>query len=144
MRWFPILLLCVAGTGFLAFGVWHAIDVRAPLAALGIRIEGEIAGTHLRAYLGGLLASVGLFLLACAAHPPFRRAALWLVLLGYGGIAVTRALGIILGGPYAPVFFALLLLELGTAFLALLALALVRDDGMAVAAPVPVPRPPRK
>lgn len=127
MRWLPILLLSFTGLTFLVFGAWYAFDVRAPLAMLGIHIDGEIASTHLRTYLGGLQIGLGLYLLGAAAYPPFRRGALWLVFLCHGCMGLTRMLGVILGGPYAPVFFALLVWELGLAFLALLALALTRE-----------------
>ncbi|MFC4727744.1 DUF4345 family protein [Coralloluteibacterium thermophilus] len=123
----PLLLLSITGASFLAYGLWYAFDLHGALSAVGIHVEGEIATTHLRTYLAGLQIALGVFLLACALLGSFRRPGLWLVLATHGGMALTRVLGIILDGPYAPVFFALLVWEVGVAFLALLALALVRD-----------------
>ena len=114
-------VLGLAGLGFLGFGV--AI-VLAPAAVLGgVGITGSAAGlVELRAFYGGLELGLGGFLLACARRPDWRRAGLWLVALGNGGIAAARLLGIAQSGEFTPFFAGALAWELGFTLAAILAL----------------------
>lgn len=122
MNTFRIILLTLAGFGFLGFGLWFLIDPLAPLAATGITVSGAPAPTELRAFYGGLEVGLGLLLLAAARCPSHRRAGLWLVLASNGGIGLARLLGVAIDGTWVPFFTVAILWEAGFATLAALAL----------------------
>jgi hypothetical protein len=119
MESYRVLVLVLAGLGFLGFGLWFLVDPVVPLAAIGIRAEGPAAATEFRAFYGGLELGLGALLLAAAARPAWRRPGLWLVLAANGGIALGRLLGIALDGVWVPFFAYALAWELGFAALAL-------------------------
>ena len=126
MKTFGIVVLVLAGLGFLGFGLAISFDPGGVLAAVGI--SGSPAGeVELRAFYGGLELGLGAFLLACAARPAWRAPGLWLVLLGNGGIAALRLVGIAQSGEFTSFFAYALAWELG--FSAAAALALARGAG---------------
>jgi len=122
MKTFPIVLLVLAGLGFLGFGVWLIIDPVSGLTTVGIAALNPAGQIELRALYGGLELGLGVFFLLCAARPDWRRPGLWAVLLGNGGIGLTRLLGIALSGVFTPFFAVALVWELGFAGLAAWAL----------------------
>lgn len=122
MERFATTVLGLAGLGFLGFGV--AI-VAAPATVLSpVGVSATAAGwVELRAFYGGLELGLGAALLACAARAAWRRPGLWLVVLGNGGIALARILGIVATGEFTPFFAWALAWELGFTLAAALALA---------------------
>ena len=122
MKTLSVWLLVLAGLGFLAFGLWLAVDPIGGLAAVGIAAVNAAGQIELRAFYGGLEIGLGIFLLLCAARPDWRRPGLWSVLLGNGGIGLARLLAIAASGVFTPFFAYALVWELGFAGLAGLAL----------------------
>ena len=127
MRPFTVLVLVLAGLSFLGFGVGLWL-YPGTLAKVGIVAD---AGgvVELRAFYGGLETGLGLFLLACAACAPWRRAGLWLVLLANAFTGLGRAAALLAGGEYQPFFGYALAWEGGFALLAAIALLAGRDRG---------------
>jgi hypothetical protein len=118
MKTFPILLLTLAGVGFLGFGVCLIVDPAGGLATVGIAALNPAGLIELRALYGGLELGLGVFLLLCVARPDWRRPGLWAVLLGNGGIGLTRLAGVALSGVFTPFLAVALVWELGFAALA--------------------------
>ena len=111
-------VLTLAGLGFFGFGLWLVIDPVGGLAGVDIAGTSPAGVIELRAFYGGLELGLGAFLLACARLPAWRRAGLWLVLLGNGGIGLTRLIAIAVTGVFTPFFAAALVWELGFVILA--------------------------
>ena len=126
MNTFRILVLALAGLGFLGFGLWFLVDPIGPLAAIGITATGAPAATEFRAFYGGLEVGLGALMLVAAAKPQWRIPGLWLVLATNGGIAAGRLLGIAIDGVWVPFFTYALVWEVGFALLAAVA---VRQTG---------------
>ena len=121
MERFRIVLLSLAGLGFLGFGLAIVAAPEAVLAPVGI--SGTTAGLiELRAFYGGLELGLAAFLFACAARPAWREPGLWSVALVNGGIAAARLLGIGLTGEFTGFFAGALVWEIGFTVAALLAL----------------------
>lgn len=123
MKNFSIVLLALAGLGFLAFGGWLVVDPAGGLATVGIAATAPAGLIELRAFYGGLELGLGAFLLACAANPGWRRPGLWLTALGNGGIGLARIAGILATGVFTPFFAYALVWELGFTVLAASCLA---------------------
>ena len=123
MKIFPIVLLTLAGLGFLGFGTWLLIDPAGGLATVGIAAQSPAGLIELRALYGGLELGLGCFLLLCANWPEWRRPGLWAVVLGNGGIGLTRLAAIALSGVFTAFFAVALAWELGFTSLALWALS---------------------
>jgi hypothetical protein len=126
MNTFRILVLALAGLGFLGFGLWFLVDPIGPLAAIGITATGAPAATEFRGFYGGLEVGLGALMLVAAAKPQWRIPGLWLVLATNGGIAAGRLLGIAIDGVWVPFFTYALVWEVGFALLAAVA---VRQTG---------------
>ena len=121
MERFRIILLALAGLGFLGFGLAIVAAPEAVLAPVGI--SGTAAGlVELRAFYGGLELGLAAFLFACAAKPAWRVPGLWSVALINGGIAAARLLGIGLSGEFTGFFAGALVWEIGFTVAAILAL----------------------
>src|SRR5436190_13066312 len=123
MKTFAIGLLALAGIGFLGFGLCLIVDPAGGLVTVGIVASNPAGLIELRALYGGLELGLGVFFLLCAARPDWRRPGLWAVLLGNGGIGLTRLAGIALGGVFTPFLVVALVWELGFAGLAAWALS---------------------
>lgn len=122
MKTLTIALLVQVGLGFLGFGAWLLFDAEAGLARVGIAALDRAGLIELRALYGGLELGLGVFFLLCGARPNWRRPGLWAVLLGVGGIGLTRLTGIALSGVFTSFLAVALAWELGSAALAALAL----------------------
>ena len=122
MNAFRIVVLALAGLGFLGFGLWFLVDPIGPLAAIGITATGAPAPTEFRAFYGGLEVGLGALMLVAAAKPDWRTAGLWLVIATNGGIAAGRLIGVAIDGVWVPFFTYALVWEVGFALLAALAL----------------------
>ncbi len=123
MKNFAIVVLVLAGLGFLGFGLWLVVDPAGGLATVDIAATSPAGLIELRGFYGGLELGLGVFFLMCAARAPWRRAGLWLVALGNGGIGLTRVVGIATTGVFTPFFGYALVWELGFAVLAAICLA---------------------
>jgi len=126
MKTFQIALLILAGAGFLGFGGWLVVDPAGGLAIVGVAAVNGAGLIELRAFYGGLELGLGIFLLLCARRPGWRRPGLWVVLLGNGGIGLTRLTGIALSGVFTPFLGVALVWELG--FMGLATWVLSRQD----------------
>ena len=129
METYRATVLALAGLGFLGFGAWFLVDPIAPLAMIGITVEGAPAATELRAFYGGLEVGLAALLLYAAVKPPWRTAGLWLVLAANAGIAAGRLLGVAIDGVWVPFFTYALVWELGFVVLAAAGLVGGRRDG---------------
>ena len=113
MERFRILVLVLAGLGFLGFGAWFIVDPIGPLAAIGIGVSGDPAAIY-----GGVQVAIALLMLVAATKPAWRDAGLWLVLAVNAGIAAARLLGVAIDGVWVPFFTYALIWELGFSALA--------------------------
>lgn len=121
MKTFAIIVLVLAGVGFLGFG---AVILVHPAEVLGmVGISGTPAGlVELRAFYGGLELGLGAFLIACARKPDWRIAGLWSVALINGGIGLARLVGIGMSGEFTGFFAGALVWEFGFALAAIVAI----------------------
>lgn len=111
------IVLVLVGLGFLGFGGWLALSPQTALEPLGI--HATAAGwIELRAFYGGLELGLAVFLFMAALRPDWRRAGLWVALLGNAGIGLTRLASLALGGEFTTYFGYALAWELGFAALA--------------------------
>ncbi|MEM6573475.1 MAG: DUF4345 family protein [Pseudomonadota bacterium] len=93
---FNILLIALAGIGFLVFGAWILATPLEALARFGIILAPEpVHRIEIRAFYGGLEIGLGLLLLKFAFDRSYRRAGLWLVFASYGALAGGRIVGIV-------------------------------------------------
>lgn len=118
-----MIVLLLAGLGFLGFGLWLLFDPVGGLARVGIaaaRAEGVI---ELRAFYGGMEVGLGLFLIACALRADWQQAGLWLVLLANAGTGLARVAGMAGSGVSSSFLIGALVWEFGFALLAGVALA---------------------
>ncbi len=122
MRIFSVILLVLSGLSFFGFGVAFLIAPRETLALAGVATSGAIAATELRAFYGGVEVALGALILYCAWRPERRRDGLWLTLICYGAIGLTRIFGMVVDGSDS--FFLRFAAATEIGFLVLSALAL--------------------
>ena len=96
-----MIVLLLAGIGFLGFGLWLLLDPVGGLAKVGIAGTTPTGQIELRAFYGGMEIGLGAFLIACSMRPEWQVPGLWLVLLANGGTALARLLGIGLVGAFS-------------------------------------------
>lgn len=123
MKTYSRVILGLAGLGFLGFGAWLAISPQTALEPLGIRAT-PAGWIELRAFYGGLELGLAAFLFMAAGREDWRRAGLWVALLGNAGIGLTRVASLAAGGEFTTYFGYALAWELGFTALAGLGLAL--------------------
>ena len=122
MRVLGMVVLVLSGLSLAGFGLAFLVEPLGTLAAAGIRLEGAVAATELRAFYGGLEVALGLLVLACAARPARRRDGLWLTLAIFAGIGVARVVAMLASGADTPFFRFAAATELALAVLAAIAL----------------------
>lgn len=122
MKLFPVIVLVLAGIGFLGFGLWLLLDPVGGLSKVDIAASSKVGEIELRAFYGGMEIGLGAFLIACAMRPDWQVAGLWLVLAANGGTAFARLIGIGLSGTFTTYLAWALVWELGFTTLAALAL----------------------
>ena len=122
MRIFSVILLVLSGLSFFGFGVAFLISPRETLAMAGVATSGAIAATELRAFYGGIEVARGALILYCALRPQRRRDGLWLTLICYGAIGITRLFGMVVDGSDSFFLRFAAATEFGFALLSILAL----------------------
>lgn len=127
MRAFNLIVLWLGGLGFLAFGAAFLLSPLPTMLMSGIALEGPLAATELMAFYGGLELALGSLILACALQPARRRDGLWLMLVVYAGIGLSRLAGMLAHGTDTSFLRIALALELGLALLAAIGLRGTRD-----------------
>lgn len=107
----------------LAFGGFGILLLIAPqvLGTVGVEIARPAGAAELRAFYGGLELGIAAFFFLALARPAWHRAALNLQVLGLGGVAIARAIGVLLGGGEGLIYL-LLAAEAGGALVGMLAL----------------------
>ena len=68
MKNFAIVVLVLAGLGFLGFGLWLVVDPAGGLATVDIAATSPAGLIELRGFYGGLELGLGVFFLMCAAR----------------------------------------------------------------------------
>jgi hypothetical protein len=122
MQVFARVVLWISGLGMLGFGLaflWAPLET---MAAAGLRLDGALAATELRAFYGGLEVALGLLILACALRRDRVRDGLILALAIYAGIGLARLGGMLVSGADTPFLRFALATELGLALAATIAL----------------------
>ncbi len=121
------LLLWLSGLSFLGFGIAFLFDPVGTLLLAGVATEGAIAATELRAFYGGVEVALGALLLFCATRATRWRDGLWLTLICYGAIGVTRVAGMAMDGSDSFFLRFAASTEIGFAVLAIIALRVCRS-----------------
>jgi len=98
MRILVPVLLFLSGLSFLGFGVAFLIEPVRTLALAGVVTEGAIAATELRAFYGGVEVALGVLIVFCASRRGRWHDGLWLTLICYGAIGLTRLAGMAIDG----------------------------------------------
>lgn len=129
MRIFVNMVLVLSGLSLLAFGGAITYAPLQILALADVVTSGAHAEVELRAFYGGLELALGALILICAWRPERRRDGLWLTLFVYAGIGITRGLGMLMQDVHSNFLVVALIVELGIAALAAVALVLLRGGG---------------
>jgi hypothetical protein len=119
---FAVIVLLFAGLQLLAFGVWAIIDPAGLLGPLGFTFNQAPALVEVRSFYGGLQTALGGLLCYGAIHPRWRAPALMLVVAGFAGIALVRAIAMLSTGANSTFLTFALCVEVLLVVLALLAL----------------------
>ena len=121
MKNLTIVILTIAGLGFVAFGVIFLCWPDMVLPGVGIQAMQPQAQAEIRAMYGGLELGLGILLLSCFA-PSRQHFGLQLSLASYGGLGLARAISMLTVGVATPFLWTALIWEIVIALLALLAL----------------------
>ncbi|MGH8109073.1 MAG: DUF4345 domain-containing protein [Arenimonas sp.] len=121
MRKLNIVVITIAGLGFLAFGILFLCWPDMLLPGVGIQALQPHAQAEIRAMYGGLELGLGFLLLNCFTIER-QRLGLQLSLASYGGLALARAISMWMLGVATPYLWFALAWEAVIAALALLAL----------------------
>jgi hypothetical protein len=85
--------LAIVGLIFVAYGTACSVDPALPARLAGLAIGSGDGYAELSAMYGGLQSGVGLFLIIAACRPTLVHAALLLLVVGIGLLAVLRGTG---------------------------------------------------
>jgi len=121
MKNLNIVVITLAGLGFIAFGILFLCWPDMLLPGLGIQTLQAQAQVEIRAMYGGLELGLGILLLNCFAAER-QRFGLQLTLASYGGLGLARAGSMLVIGVATPFLWFALAWEAALAALALLAL----------------------
>lgn len=121
MKNLNIVVITVAGLGFIAFGIVFLCWPNMVLPGIGIQALGNQAQVEIRAMYGGLELGLGVLLLTCFAAKR-QRFGLQLSLASYGGLGMARLVSMLVIGVTTPFLWFALIWEGVIASLALLAL----------------------
>ena len=89
-------ILYLSGATFIAYGLACLISPGIAAGAAGLSMQGADAVAEIGAMYGGFQTGFGLFCLLGAWRAPYRRAALWALVLGIGLLAIGRSVHAIL------------------------------------------------
>lgn len=121
MKNLNVVVITIAGLGFLGFGIVLLCWPDMALPGLGIQTLSDQAQVEVRAMYGGLELGLGILLLTCFSSER-QRFGLQLSLAAYGGLAMARLLSMLAIGVATPFLWFALVWEGVIAILALLAL----------------------
>ncbi|MEO8001385.1 MAG: DUF4345 family protein [Arenimonas sp.] len=121
MKNLNIIVITIAGLGFLGFGILLLCWPDMALPGVGIQALSSQAQVEVRAMYGGLEIGLGLLLLTCFAADR-QQLGLQLSLASYGGLGLARLLSMLVIGIATPFLWFALAWEGTLAGLALLAL----------------------
>lgn len=121
MKNLNVVVITIAGLGFLGFGIVLLCWPDMALPGLGIQALSEQAQVEVRAMYGGLELGLGILLLTCFASDR-QRFGLQLSLASYGGLGMARLLSMLAIGVATPFLWFALAWEAVIALLALIAL----------------------
>lgn len=122
MKNLNIVVITIAGLGFVAFGIVFLCWPDMVLPGLGIQTLQPQAQVEIRAMYGGLELGLGILLLSCFSAER-QRFGLQLSLASYGGLGTARLLSMLVIGVATPFLLFALAWEGTLAGLALLALS---------------------
>jgi len=112
--------LFLIALSFVGFGAWLLVDPEALSRLIGLRLDGVMARTEVRAFYGGLELGVGLFLAGCALRRGGVNGGLALVACALGGSGLARFASILQDGRDGWEMSLLSILEIGAAVIALI------------------------
>ena len=121
MKRLNIVVITIAGLGFVAFGILFLCWPDMVMPGVGIQAVAPQAQVEIRAMYGGLELGLGLLLLNCFSTER-QRFGLQLSLASYGGLALARSISMLIIGASTPFLWFALIWEGVIAGLALLAL----------------------
>ena len=121
MKNLNVVVITIAGLGFLGFGIVLLCWPDMALPGLGIQALSDQAQVEVRAMYGGLELGLGILLLTCFSSER-QRFGLQLSLASYGGLGAARLSSMVAIGVATPFLWFALVWEGVIAILALLAL----------------------
>ena len=92
----PVLILILAGVGFIGFGLAYALRPARMAALTDLALPSPTARADFVATYGGFQIGFGIFLLVSAGKATWVEPALWAVVAALAGFASLRALAILL------------------------------------------------
>jgi hypothetical protein len=92
----PVLILILAGVGFIGFGLAYALRPARMAALTDLDLTSPTARVDFVATYGGFQIGFGMFLLACAGKVAWLEPGLWATVAALAGFASLRALSILL------------------------------------------------
>lgn len=113
------LALALSGGGFLIFGLALLLAPQAVMLQIGLVVPDGAPTTEIRAFYGGLELALAGWLLAALRQGNDRMPALLLGASCYGGVALTRAIGMLVDGSGGSFLWIALLVEAALAGLCL-------------------------
>ena len=118
---FATAVLVFFGLSFGVFGAWALVAPVSLAKLVHFSLETPGAITEIRAFYGGLEIGLAALLLAGAAYRPLMPVALLALVIGAGGIALARVVGLLLDGSSSGFMFGALTWEVAGAVLGLVA-----------------------
>jgi hypothetical protein len=91
----PVLILVLAGVGFIGFGAAYALWTTRMARLTDLTLASPTARVDFIATYGGFQIGFGFFLLACSQEMSWRVPGLWATLFSLGGFASLRALTVL-------------------------------------------------
>jgi hypothetical protein len=121
MKNLNVIVIAIAGLGFIAFGIVFLCWPNMIMPGLGVQALNDQAQVEIRAMYGGLELGLGLLMLSCFSAKR-QRFGLQLSLASYGGLGMARMASMLVIGVATPFLWFALIWEAVIAALALLAL----------------------